>query len=76
MSKIAIDVVLLPSEEITDRAVAANRELLKQYPDKIILNKENCLPHISLAMGCIDQTQISDAEEILNLIEKSIHLKH
>ncbi len=68
MSKIAVDIVLLPSEEVMDIAIAANRELLKQYPDKIILNKENCLPHISLAMGCIDQIHIPDAGEILNSI--------
>jgi 2'-5' RNA ligase len=68
MEKIAVDVVLLPSEELMDKAIAANKELLKQYPDKIILNKENCLPHISLAMGCIDQIHISDAVEIISSI--------
>jgi len=68
MSKIAVDVVLLPSEEVMDITIAANEELLKQYPDKIILNKENCLPHISLAMGCISQSHISDAGEILTSI--------
>lgn len=71
MTKIAVDIVLLPSEEIMDKAISANRELLKQYPDKIILNKENCLPHISLAMGCIKQTQIPDAREILNSIAEN-----
>ncbi len=68
MEKIAVDIVLLPSEEVMEKAIAANKELLKQYPDKIILNKENCLPHISLAMGAIDQTQISDAGDILSSI--------
>ena len=71
MEKIAVDIVLLPSEGVMDKAIAANKELLKQYPDKIILNKENCLPHISLAMGCIDQIHMSDAGEILSsLAEK------
>jgi hypothetical protein len=68
MAKIAVDIVLLPKEEVMDKAIAANRELLKQYPDKIILNKENCLPHVSLAMGCIDKTHISDIGEILSSI--------
>jgi len=68
MEKIAVDIVLLPSEEVMEKAIAANKELLKQYPDKIILNKENCLPHISLAMGAIDQIQISDAGKILSSI--------
>ena len=71
MTKIAIDIVLLPSEEVMDKAISANRELLTQNPDKIILNKENCMPHISLAMGCISQSQISDAEEILSSIAEN-----
>jgi 2'-5' RNA ligase len=68
MAKIAVDTVLLPSEEVMEKAIAANKELLKQYPDKIILNKENCLPHVSLAMGCIGKTHISDIGEILSSI--------
>ena len=50
MAKIAVDVVLLPSEEMMDKAIEINRELLKRFDNKIILNKENCLPHISLAI--------------------------
>jgi len=65
LARIAIDVVLLPSGEMTDYAVEANRELLKTFDNKIILNYENCLPHISLAMGCIDEKDIPDIEKIL-----------
>ena len=75
MAKIAVDVVLLPSEEVAERAIRANRELLsqgplteKQCPDKIVLDKENCLPHISLAMGCIDESDIAGIEAILGTI--------
>ena len=75
MAKIAVDVVLLPSEEVAERAIRANRELLsqgllmeKQCPDKIVLDKENCLPHISLAMGCIDESDVADIETILGTI--------
>ncbi len=68
MAKIAVDVVLLPSEEMMDRAIQANRELLKQCADKIVLDKENCLPHISLAMGCIDEKDIADIGKILQII--------
>jgi len=70
MARIAIDVVLLPSDEMTDYAVEVNRELLKTFDNKIILDKENCLPHISLAMGCIDEKDIPDIEEILQDIAK------
>ena len=68
MAKIAVDIVLLPAEQIMDRAIEINRELLRQCPDKISLNKNNCLPHISLAMGCIDDRDIIDIERILRTI--------
>ncbi len=71
MTRIAVDVVLLPSEEMADKAIEANRELLKQYADRIVLDKDNCLPHISLAMGCIDQSNIPDIEKILQAIAEN-----
>jgi len=74
MAEIAIDVVLLPLEEMADKAIAANKELLKQCADKIVLDKENCLPHISLAMGCIDERDIADIEKILQAAAKQSSL--
>jgi 2'-5' RNA ligase len=68
MAKIAVDIVLLPSEEVTDQAIEANKRLSKRYADRIILDKENCLPHISLAMGCINERDISNIERILQSI--------
>jgi len=68
MVKIAVDVVLLPSEEVTNQAIEANKGLLKQYADRIILDKENCLPHISLAMGCMDERDIANIEKIMKTI--------
>ena len=70
MARIAIDVVLLPSDEMTDYAIEVNRELLKTFDNKIILDRENCLPHISLAMGCIDEKDIPHIEKILRDIAK------
>ncbi len=68
MATIAVDIVLLPSREMTDAAIEANKELLKLQPDKIVLDRQNCLPHISLAMGCIDEEDISDIEKVLRQI--------
>ena len=68
MAKIAIDIVLLPSEEMMDKAIEINKELIKEAEDKIILDKEKCLPHISLCMGCIDEDKIPEIENILNKI--------
>jgi 2'-5' RNA ligase len=74
MAEIAVDVVLLPTEDIVDKAIAANKELLKQYAHKIVLDKENCLPHISLAMGCIDERNIDEIEKILKTAAKESSL--
>jgi 2'-5' RNA ligase len=68
MAKIAVDVVLLPSEAIINRAIEVNKRLLKQDAGQIILNKEHCLPHISLAMGCMDERHITEIENILKSI--------
>jgi 2'-5' RNA ligase len=68
MAKIAVDVVLLPSQEMTDKTIEANRGLLKQCANKIVLDKDDCLPHISLAMGCIDESDIADIEKILQKV--------
>ena len=70
MVKIAVDVVLLPSQEVTNQAIEVNKRLLEQYTDRIVLDKENCLPHISLAMGCINERDIPDIERILRAIAK------
>ncbi len=58
MSKIAVDVVLLSDEEMMERAIGANAELVKEAGRRIVLNANDCLPHISLAMGCIDRKDI------------------
>jgi 2'-5' RNA ligase len=66
--KKAVDVVLLPEEAVTNKAIEANAELVEKFGSQIVLNKENCLPHISLAMGCIDHSNISTVEKILQQI--------
>jgi len=68
MAKIAIDVVLLLSEEMMDKAIEINKELLKDFDDEIILDKEKCLPHISLCMGCVDEDMISEIKRVLDEI--------
>ncbi|MEJ2649616.1 MAG: hypothetical protein P8016_14555 [Sedimentisphaerales bacterium] len=65
MERIAVDIVLLPTQKVMDEAIRTNRELLKQEPGGIVLDRKNCLPHVSLAMGCIDKNAISDTEKFL-----------
>jgi len=68
MSRKAVDVVLLPDEVMTARAIALNAELVKKSGAKIELNKENCLPHISLAMGCVEEGNIAAIGKVLEKI--------
>ena len=70
MGRKAVDVVLLPTEAMRDTAIEANAELVEKFGDKIVLNRENCLPHISLAMGCVDEGDITAIEKVLEEIAK------
>lgn len=71
MSRLAIDIVLLPSEEMLEHAIAVNEQLRQQNPPKIVLDKINCLPHISLLMGCISQSDLPWISEIVTAIAHS-----
>lgn len=70
MSKIAIDIVLLPSDDMMDLSIEINKELLKKYDNKIILDKKHCSPHISLCMWCIEQEDLSNIKNILSYLSK------
>jgi 2'-5' RNA ligase len=65
MAKLAVDIVLLPSENMMDYAVEISSEQSEKYNEKILLNNENCLPHISLVMGVIDSDSIFEITKIL-----------
>jgi 2'-5' RNA ligase len=68
MGRIAVDVVLLPDEPMTERIITANTQLVERFGGEIVLSKENCPPHISLVMGCIDERDISAIEKVLGEI--------
>jgi 2'-5' RNA ligase len=68
MTKKAVDVVLLPDEAMTDRTIRLNRELVEKFGSEIILGKTGYLPHISLAMGCADEKDITAIGQILKAI--------
>lgn len=74
MGRKAVDVVLLPDEAMTEDAIQANAELVKKFGKKIVLDKKNCLPHISLAMGCVDEEDIASVDKILRSIAKELSL--
>jgi 2'-5' RNA ligase len=68
MSMKAVNIVLLPDEAAMEVAIRANAELVSRFGEEIILNKTDCLPHISLAMGCVDDANISTIKGILQKI--------
>lgn len=70
MARIAVDIALLPSDRMMEKAIEANRQLINEPNKKTVLNKDNCLPHISLAMGCVDEDDIREIELILRDIAK------
>jgi hypothetical protein len=65
MGQIAVDVVLLPDEAMMSQAIEINRQLSANGRPEIVLNRTDCLPHISLAMGCIDDTDVTAIQKCL-----------
>ncbi len=66
MSRIATDVVLLPDETMTEQAIEVNRRLVGDHRAAIVLDRETHLPHISLAMGCVDEKEVGTIGELLH----------
>jgi hypothetical protein len=56
MSKIAVDVALLPTEEMMDICIGLNNKEGSEYFS--FLNKKDNLPHITLAMGVADEKDL------------------
>jgi hypothetical protein len=68
MNQIAIDVVLLPDEAVTALAIGANADLVRRCGSAIALDTEHCLPHISLAMGCIERDDVETLRDHLDTV--------
>jgi len=59
MAMKAIDVVLLPDEAMTEAVIEANRGLLVGGAGEIVLGRADRVPHISVAMGCVETERIN-----------------
>ena len=70
MGQIAVDVVLLPDEAVTNRTIEINRRLIGNGPPEIVLNCKDCVPHISLAMGCIDEAEVTAIQKRLESLAR------
>ena len=65
MSKIAIDVVLLPPKSVMAFALQKNKALLTGMNDITVLDEETCVPHISLCMGAIETSKLKQVQKAL-----------
>jgi len=74
MARIATDVVLLPDDAMMNRAIEINQQIGREYSAEIVLDRENCLPHISLAMGCVEQREVDAVGRVLEQIAQEIPL--
>ena len=68
MNKIAIDIVLLPLDEVTTLTIRENQRLVNNFGSQIAFNVGKCIPHISLAMGCIKTDDLPAATKTLDTI--------
>lgn len=65
MSRIAVDIALLPDAAMTAEAIGANADLVARCGSGIVLDAETCLPHVSLAMGTIEPCTIESVRKQL-----------
>jgi len=68
---IAVDVVVLPPAEVADKALEINSTLRGRGNMDILLDRQSCLPHISLAMGCMKDKDIPHVVGVLSGIASS-----
>jgi hypothetical protein len=68
MKPIAVDIVLIPDAHLFDQALSINADLVKNHGSDIVLHATQCLPHISLAMGGIDQDDICHVKQKLHAL--------
>lgn len=69
-AKLAFDVVLIPPPWVLEAAIRYNRALSGPEKDEIRLGKEDFIPHISLAMGCLPRENLEDAGKTLSHISR------
>ena len=76
MSKLAVDVVLLPPEEIVELAIGLNKTFVKEAEDEFTLNKKDFLPHITLAMGLMEEARKDAILERLSRVAQEVQPLH
>ncbi|PIN75921.1 hypothetical protein COV18_01940 [Candidatus Woesearchaeota archaeon CG10_big_fil_rev_8_21_14_0_10_37_12] len=70
MSQIAIDVALIPPDDITQLAIKINKTFSDTVAENYVLDVKTCIPHITLAMGLITEEQVSEVSKKLEVLAK------
>lgn len=65
-TRFAVDFAILPPEHVIDTAISLNKQVCNN--SYIALDEDQCIPHVSLLMGCLRLDQIRQAELILKAI--------
>ncbi len=68
MARIAVDVVVLPEADVSERAIRANAALATAGQGEIVLGEGGGLPHVSLCMGCLDERDLTAVEVVVRAI--------
>lgn len=68
----AIDIVLLPSDDMMDKAIKLNRSLSNEYNYE--MGRQDYIPHISLSMSCIHEDNLPRIYSKLKGIAESYSL--
>jgi hypothetical protein len=68
--KIAIDVVLIPPDDILQLAIDINKTFPNTATENYVLDLKTCIPHITLLMGLITRDQLLEVCHKLDSIAK------
>jgi 2'-5' RNA ligase len=69
MKKLAVDVVLLPPDEVMAHATAVNQKLNTQEID---FKAADMYPHLTLLMGCLEETWVPEAAALLQEVAEAV----
>ncbi len=66
----AINIALIPPEDVMKKVIDINKHLLKRHEQKIALGKKKYLPHITLAMAGIESDKLMEVVEAVKSVTK------
>ncbi len=69
-NKIAIDVVLIPPDDIVQLAIDINKTFSETGAENYVLDAKTCVPHITLLMGLIAREQVPEVRRKLDALAK------